>query len=154
MPESGEKAPEFTLPRDGGGKISLTDFRGHPVVLYFYPRDDTPGCTTEGKDFTAAASEFQTAGVTVLGVSKDSVESHDKFRDKHALEIILLSDAEGDVCESYGVWGEKKMYGKTFMGVERATFLIDARGDIARVWRKVKVDGHVDEVLAAARELT
>lgn len=153
MPESGEKAPEFTLPRDGGGKISLTDFRGHPVVLYFYPRDDTPGCTTEGKDFTAAAAEFQTAGATVLGVSKDSVEAHDKFRDKHALEVILLSDEEGDVCETYGVWGEKKMYGKTFMGIERSTFLIDSAGKIARAWPKVKVDGHAEEVLEAAKAL-
>jgi len=154
MPETGENAPDFTLPRDGGGKISLTDFRGHPVVLYFYPRDDTPGCTTEGKDFTAAADDFQAEGATVLGVSKDSVADHDKFRDKHGLSVILLSDEEGDVCETYGVWGEKKMYGKTFMGIERATFLIDGKGQIVRAWRKVKVPGHVDEVLAAVKELT
>lgn len=153
MPETGEKAPDFTLPRDGGGEISLTDFRGKPVVLYFYPRDDTPGCTTEGKDFTAAGEEFAAAGATVLGVSKDSVESHDKFRDKHGLSVILLSDENGSTSEDYGVWGEKKMYGKTFMGIERATFLIDADGTIARAWRKVKVPGHVDEVLDAVRAL-
>lgn len=154
MPESGENAPEFTLPRDGGGKISLSDFRGHPVVVYFYPRDDTPGCTTQSKDFTTAAAEFEAAGTTVLGISKDSVASHDKFRDKHELSVILLSDEDGDVCETYGVWGEKQMYGKTFMGIDRTTFLVDGTGRIARVWHKVKVPGHVDEVLEAVKGLT
>jgi len=157
MPETvikaGDTAPDFTLPRDGGGEIALKDLRGSPVVLYFYPRDDTPGCTTEGKDFTCAAEEFSAAGATVLGVSKDSVASHDKFRDKHGLSIALLSDENGDTCERYGVWGEKQMYGKTFMGVERATFLIDGEGKIARVWNKVKVPGHVDEVLEAVRAM-
>ena len=153
MPETGETAPDFTLPRDGGGEVSLSELKGAPVVLYFYPRDDTPGCTTEGKDFTAAGEDFKKAGATVLGVSKDSVASHDKFRDKHDLSVILLSDEGSDVCEAYDVWGEKKMYGKTFMGIDRATFLIDRDGKIARTWRKVKVPGHVDEVLEAVRAL-
>ncbi|MGH1424098.1 MAG: thioredoxin-dependent thiol peroxidase [Pseudooceanicola sp.] len=153
MPEAGDKAPEFTLPRDGSGEISLSDYAGQAVVLYFYPRDDTPGCTTEGKDFTCAAEEFANAGAVVMGVSKDSVASHDKFRDKYDLSVILLSDADGQTCEDYGVWGEKKMYGKTFMGIHRATFLIDGTGRLARVWRNVKVPGHVDEVLEAVRAL-
>ena len=153
MPDTGDTAPDFTLPRDGGGEVSLSDFAGKPVVLYFYPRDDTPGCTTEGKDFTASGEAFAEAGATVLGVSKDSVASHDKFRDKHGLSVILLSDENGDTCERYGVWGEKKMYGKTFMGIERATFLIGPDGQIARAWRKVKVPGHVDEVLDAVKAL-
>lgn len=153
IPEPGQTAPDFTLPRDGGGTVALSDFAGRPVVLYFYPKDDTPGCTTEALAFTAEAEAFAAAGATVLGVSKDSVKKHDRFRDKHGLGIALLSDEAGDVCERYGVWTEKSMYGKTYMGIERSTFLIDAGGKVARVWPKVKVPGHVDEVLAAVRAL-
>ncbi|PZQ52113.1 MAG: thioredoxin-dependent thiol peroxidase [Rhodovulum sulfidophilum] len=153
MPDTGDIAPAFTLPRDGGGQVSLADFAGKPVVVYFYPRDDTPGCTTEASDFTAEAAAFAALDVAVIGVSKDTVKSHDKFRDKHALAVILASDADGDTAERFGVWGEKSMYGKTFLGIERATFLIGPDGRIARVWRKVKVAGHAAEVLAAARAL-
>jgi peroxiredoxin Q/BCP len=153
MPEIGDPAPDFALPRDGGGTLSLGDLSGKAVVLYFYPRDDTSGCTTEALDFTARAEAFDQAGAVVVGVSKDSVAKHDKFRDKHGLGVILLSDEAGDVCERYGVWAEKKMYGKTFMGIERTTFLIDPEGVIRAVWRKVKVKGHADDVLEAARGL-
>ncbi|EAQ01458.1 AhpC/TSA family protein [Pseudooceanicola batsensis HTCC2597] len=153
MPAVGETAPDFTLPRDGGDPVTLSALRPDPVVLFFYPKDDTPGCTTENRDFTALGPEFEAAGARVLGVSRDTVEKHARFRAKHDLTTVLLSDAEGTVCEDYGVWGEKKMYGKTFMGITRATFLIDGDGRIARVWPKVKVAGHVDEVLAAVREL-
>ena len=153
MPETGDTAPDFTLPRDGGGEVTLSDLRPAPVVLYFYPKDDTPGCTTEALDFTARADDFAAAGATVLGVSKDTVAKHEKFAAKHGLGVALLSDAEGDVCERYGVWVEKKMYGRSFMGIERATFLIDGAGRIARVWLKVKVKGHADEVLDAVRAL-
>lgn len=149
--EPGQAAPEVRLPRDGGGEVSLADFAGQKVVLYFYPKDDTSGCTAEAIDFTARAAEFAAAGTVVLGVSKDSVRSHDKFRDKHGLGLILLSDAEGDVAERYGVWVEKSMYGRKYMGIERATFLVGPDGRLLRIWRKVKVPGHVDEVLAAAR---
>jgi len=149
----GDLAPEFTLPRDGGGEVALSDLRGTPVVIYFYPKDDTPGCTKEAIGFTELLSEFATAGATVLGVSKDSVAKHEKFIAKHKLEIALLSDEDSDMCERYGVWVEKNMYGKTYMGIERATFLVDTEGRIARIWRKVKVPGHVDEVLAALRGL-
>jgi len=149
----GDAAPDFTLPRDGGGTIALTSHAGHPVVLYFYPRDDTPGCTTEAQEFTSLAPEFAAAGAAVLGVSKDTVAKHDSFRDKHELGVALLSDAEDDVCERYGVWVEKNMYGKKSFGVERATFLIDGAGRIARVWRKVKAQGHAEEVLTAVRAL-
>ena len=153
MPNPGDTAPAFTLPRDGGGEVSLADFAGKPVVVYFYPRDDTPGCTTEALDFSAAAADFAALGATVIGVSKDSVKSHDKFRDKHGLGVILASDENGDTCERYGVWGEKSMYGKTFHGITRATFLVGPDGRIARSWPKVKVAGHVAEVLAAIRAL-
>ncbi len=149
----GDTAPDFTLPRDGGGEVSLADYKGRPVVLYFYPRDDTPGCTKEAIGFTERAEDFTAAGATVLGVSKDTVAKHDKFVTKHALGIVLLSDAESDVCERYGVWVEKNMYGRTSMGIERATFLIDGDGKVAQVWRKVKVPGHVDAVLDAVRAL-
>ncbi len=152
-PQPGDTAPEVTLPRDGGDTVSLADHAGKPVVLYFYPRDDTPGCTKEAIGFTEMGAAFAEAGAVVLGVSKDTVSKHEKFRDKHELGIALLSDAEGDVCERYGVWVEKNMYGKTSMGIERATFLIGADGKIARVWRKVKVPGHVEEVLDAVRGL-
>ncbi|WP_377506053.1 thioredoxin-dependent thiol peroxidase [Octadecabacter sp. R77987] len=151
--EIGDIAPAITLPRDGGDMVALSDYAGQNVVLYFYPRDDTPGCTKEAIGFTDMTAEFAAANTVVLGVSKDSVKKHDKFRDKHNLGVALLSDENGDVCERYGVWVEKNMYGKTYMGIERATFLIDPSGRIAQVWRKVKVPGHVDAVLAAARAL-
>ena len=150
---SGDTAPAVSLPRDGGDMVSLTDFAGQNVVLYFYPRDDTSGCTKEAIGFTEAAADFSAANTLVLGVSKDSVKKHDKFVAKHGLGVALLSDEEGDVCERYGVWKEKSMYGKTYMGIERATFLINADGRIAQIWRKVKVPGHVDAVLEAARAL-
>ncbi|MEI4197014.1 peroxiredoxin [Roseovarius sp. E0-M6] len=153
MTEISDIAPDFTLPRDGGGEIRLSDLRPAPVVLFFYPRDDTSGCTKEATAFTALADEFATAGVKVIGISKDSVASHDKFVIKHDLGIPLVSDEAGDTAERYGVWKEKKMYGKTFMGIERTTFLIDGDGRIAQVWRKVKVPGHAEEVLEAARAL-
>lgn len=153
MPETGDMAPDFTLPRDGGDEITLSSLKPQAVVLYFYPRDDTPGCTKEAIGFTEMGAEFAAAGATVIGVSKDTVAKHDKFIAKHDLGVILASDAEGDVCERYGTWVEKKMYGKTSMGIERATFLIDGTGKIARVWRKVKVPGHVEEVLEAVKAL-
>ena len=151
--EPGQPAPDFTLPRDGGGSVALAGLRGQAVVLYFYPKDDTPGCTLEAQDFTREAEAFASAGAVVLGVSKDSVQIHDQFREKYRLRIALLSDAGGDVCERYGTWVEKSMYGKTYMGIERATFLIDSSGRIARIWRQVKVDGHVAAVLAALADL-
>ena len=151
---TGDKAPKITLPRDGGTSVSLSDFAGQKVVLYFYPKDDTPGCTTEAIGFTEMATEFAAAGAVVLGVSKDPVKKHDKFVAKYELGIALLSDEDGDVCERYGTWGEKSMYGKTYMGIERATFLIGADGTISHIWRKVKVPGHVDAVLAAVKETT
>ena len=153
MIEEGQTAPDFTLPRDGGGSLTLSALRPKAVVLYFYPKDDTSGCTVEALDFTAHAADFEAAGAVVLGLSKDTVAKHDKFVKKHELGIALLSDAEGAVCEDYGTWVEKKMYGKSYMGIERATFLIDGSGKIARIWRKVKVPGHVAEVLEAAKSL-
>ena len=153
IPEPGTAAPDFTLPRDGGESVTLSAFQPGKVVLYFYPKDDTPGCTLEAQDFTARAAEFAAAGTTVIGISKDSVKAHDKFCKKHGLQIILASDEEGQTCEDYGVWAEKSMYGKTYMGIERATYLIGADGKIAQVWRKVRVPGHVEEVLEAARAL-
>ena len=153
MIDAGDTAPDFTLPRDGGGEVTLSALRPKAVVLYFYPKDDTSGCTFEAKDFTAAAEDFAAAGAVVVGLSKDSVKSHDKFLAKHSLNLILASDEESDVCERYGVWAEKSMYGKKYMGIERSTFLIDGSGKVARAWHKVKVPGHVDEVLAAAKAL-
>ena len=153
MSLEGQSAPDFTLPRDGGGEITLSGCRPRSVVLYFYPRDDTSGCTTEALDFTASLADFEAAGAQVIGVSKDTVAKHDKFIAKHGLGVALVSDAEGSTCEDYGVWVEKKMYGKTHMGIERATFLIDGTGVVRRTWRKVKVPGHVDEVLEAVRAL-
>ncbi|MFZ5751877.1 MAG: peroxiredoxin [Pseudomonadota bacterium] len=153
MIDAGDTAPDFTLPRDGGGSITLSSLRPGKVVLYFYPKDDTPGCTVEAIDFTARRDAFAAAGTTVIGLSKDSAASHDKFCRKHGLGIVLASDEAGHTCEDYGVWVEKSMYGKTYMGIERSTFLIDGTGRVARVWRKVKVDGHADEVLAAAQAL-
>lgn len=153
MISAGQTAPDFTLPRDGGGTVTLSALKPGKVVLYFYPRDDTPGCTLEAQDFTARQAEFASAGTTVIGMSKDSVKSHDKFCKKHGLGIILASDETGHTCEDYGVWQEKSMYGKTYMGIERTTVLIDGAGQVARVWNKVSVKGHADEVLAAAQAL-
>ena len=153
MVDTGDTAPDFTLPRDGGGALTLSALRPSRVVLYFYPKDDTSGCTKEAIGFTEAAADFAAADTVVVGVSKDSVAKHDKFINKHDLKVALVSDAEGDLCETYGVWVEKSMYGKTYMGIERATFLIDGEGRVAKAWRKVKVPGHVDEVLAAAKAL-
>ncbi len=151
--ESGQPAPDFTLPADGGRDITLSHLRGRKVVLYFYPKDDTSGCTREALDFTAAAAEFEAAGAIVIGVSKDTAEKHDKFIAKHGLEVTLVSDAQGDVCQRYGTWIEKSMYGRRYMGIDRATFLIDGEGTVRRVWRKVKVPGHVAEVLAATQAI-
>ena len=153
MPTTGQTAPDFTLPRDGGGTISLSGLRPGKVVIYFYPKDDTPGCTLEAIDFTAMGAEFAAAATTVIGISKDSVKSHDKFLKKHSLGIILASDEGGTTCEDWGVWVEKSMYGKIYLGIERATFLVDGTGKIARAWPKVTVKGHVNEVLAAAQAL-
>jgi peroxiredoxin Q/BCP len=151
--EVGTKAPEVTLPRDGGGTVSLSDFRGKAVVLYFYPKDDTSGCTKEAIGFSERAAEFEAVGAAVIGVSKDSVASHDKFKAKHALNFILASDDGNTVTESFGSWVEKSMYGKKYMGIDRSTFLIDGEGTIRQIWRKVKVPGHVDEVLASVKAL-
>jgi peroxiredoxin Q/BCP len=153
MISAGHPAPDFTLPRDGGASITLSSLRPGTVVLYFYPKDDTPGCTLEAQDFTARQAEFTAANTTVIGISKDSVKAHDKFCKKHGLGVILASDEAGHTCEDYGVWLEKSMYGKTYMGIERTTVLIDATGTVAQVWNKVSVKGHADEVLAAAKAL-
>ena len=152
-PAAGDTAPAISLPGDDGQTHDLAAMKGQKVVVYFYPKDDTPGCTKEAVGFTEKAADFAAAGTVVWGISKDTVAKHGKFRAKHDLGIPLLSDAEGDVCERYGVWVEKSMYGKTYMGIDRSTFLIDADGKIARAWNKVKVPGHVDEVLEAARDL-
>jgi peroxiredoxin Q/BCP len=151
--KAGDAAPDFDLPADGGARVRLADFKGKPLVVYFYPKDDTPGCTNEAKDFAEAMADFAKAGVAVLGVSKDSVARHDKFKAKYGLNFPLGADVDGVMVEAWGVWVEKTLYGRQYMGVDRATFLIDATGTIARVWRKVKVAGHVAEVLAAARAL-
>jgi peroxiredoxin Q/BCP len=151
--EIGDKAPDFTLSTDGNGKITLSKLREQKVVLYFYPKDDTTGCTAEACGFRDSFPKFGKVEATVIGISKDSVASHDKFKKKYELPFILASDSEGKVCESYGVWVEKSMYGRKYMGIERATFLIDEKGVIRGVWRKVKVPGHVDAVLAAAKAL-
>ena len=153
LPAVGDKAPDISLPRDGGEMVNLSDFAGKKVVLYFYPKDDTPGCTKEAIGFTESVDAFAALDTVILGVSKDSIKKHDKFVAKHDLKIALLSDEEGDVCERYGTWVEKSMYGKTYMGIERATYLIDADGNIAQAWRKVRVPGHVDAVLEAVRAL-
>lgn len=149
MVSQGDKAPDFDLPRDGGGRVRLSDFRGRPVVLYFYPKDDTSGCTKEAIAFTQHLGAFGERGAAVIGVSPDSAESHDAFKAKHGLEITLAADTDATVAKAYGVWVEKSMYGRRYMGVERSTFLIDGDGKVARVWRKVRVPGHVEEVLEA-----
>ena len=146
----GDKAPDFTMPTDGGGKVSLKDLKGKKRVLYFYPKDDTPGCTTEACGFRDALPDFSKVKAAIVGISKDSAASHDKFKTKFKLPFPLASDEDGKVCEAYGTWVEKSMYGKTYMGIERSTFLIDETGVIRNIWRKVKADGHAAEVLAAA----
>jgi peroxiredoxin Q/BCP len=153
MIRDGDKAPDFELPLETGEKLKLSKIKDKPVVLYFYPKDDTSGCTAEAKDFSSLAGQFRKAGMTVIGISPDSVESHQRFRKKHDLDIHLAADVEKAVAIAYGVWVEKSMYGRKYMGVERSTFLIDRGGRIARSWRKVKVSGHAQEVLAAAQGL-
>lgn len=149
----GSQAPDFSLPRDGGGTLSLSGFTGKPVVLFFYPKDDTSGCTAEAVAFSALADAFAAAGVVVIGMSPDPVKSHDKFVAKHTLSVPLAADEDKSTLEAYGVWKEKSMYGRKYMGVERTTVLIDAEGKIARIWDKVKVPGHADEVLEAVKAL-
>jgi peroxiredoxin Q/BCP len=149
----GQKAPRFELPRDGGGRLTLEDLSGRPVVLYFYPQDDTEGCTAEAIDFSRLKPEFEKAGASVIGVSPDSIKSHDKFKTKHRLTVDLASDEERKAVEAYGVWVEKTMFGRKYMGVERSTFLIGPDGNIARIWRKVRVRGHAEQVLDAVRNL-
>ncbi len=149
----GSKAPAFKLPRDGGGILSLADFKGRNLVIYFYPKADTPGCTRESIDFSKLRAEFSKAGTDILGVSADPVAAQDKFKQKHDLGIALLSDESRKIIEAYGVWGKKSMYGKTFMGIVRTTLLLGPDGRIAHIWRKVKVEGHAAEVLAAAKAL-
>lgn len=151
--EDGDAAPDFDLPDADGKHLKLSSLQGRSVVVYFYPKDDTTGCTAEAKDFTCLAPEFSRAKAVVLGISPDSVASHRKFQDKHGLDVRLLADEGHAVADAYGVWVEKSMYGRKFMGVERATFLIDKSGKIARCWRKVKVPGHAEEVLGAVRAL-
>ncbi|MEO3387388.1 peroxiredoxin [Mesorhizobium sp. CAU 1741] len=150
---AGDEAPDFDLPGDGGSRISLSAHRGSIVVLFFYPKDDTSGCTAEAVDFTRLKGEFESIGAVLIGMSPDSVKKHDKFKDKHGLTVTLASDEEKSTLEAYGVWVEKSMYGRKYMGVERTTLLIDKTGKIARVWEKVKVPGHAEEVLEAARAL-
>ena len=149
----GDKAPALTLPVSGGGELALSKLKGKPVVVYFYPKDNTSGCTKEAQDFQAAMPKFKKAGAEVVGVSKDTVASHDKFAAKYDLSFPLMSDAEGKACEAFGTWVEKSLYGRKYMGIERATFLIDAKGVVRNVWRKVKVPGHVEAVLAAVKAL-
>lgn len=151
--EPGDKAPSFSLARDSGGKVALKDFKGRVLVLYFYPKDDTSGCTAEAVGFTAKLKAFDKAGASIVGISKDSAAAHDKFKAKHELGVILASDPEGTACEAYGVWKEKSLYGRKFMGIERSTFLIDGAGRIAQVWREVKVPGHVDAVFEEVKAL-
>jgi peroxiredoxin Q/BCP len=152
-PVEGAKAPAFHLPRDGGGTVSLADYAGKKLVLFFYPRADTPGCTREAIDFTRLKGAFTEAGTEVLGISADTIKAQESFRNKHQLSIPLISDEQHEMLEAYEAWGEKSMYGRTFLGILRTTVLIGADGRIARVWRNVRVDGHADEVLAAAQAL-
>lgn len=153
MAEAGQKAPDFDLESDGGERIRLSKLKGKPVVVYFYPKDDTSGCTKEAQAFTSMSQDFAAAGARVIGISPDSVASHAKFRAKYDLGIDLVADPDRAAIEAFGVWVEKSMYGRKYMGVDRSTFLIDAKGKIARVWRKVKVPGHAEEVLEAVRAL-
>ncbi len=158
MIETGQTVPELSFEVSGGEvpegrQAKLSDWRGHPVVLYFYPKDDTPGCTREAQDFSALAEAFKALGVTVIGVSKDTAARHAKFAQKHGLSVILAADVDGELCEAFGVWVEKSLYGRNYMGIERATFLIAEDGKVARIWRRVKVAGHAESVLNAAKEL-
>ncbi|WP_431322339.1 peroxiredoxin [Rhizobium sp. YTU87027] len=150
----GTAAPDFDLPRDGGGRVSLGDFRGKPLVIFFYPKDDTSGCTAESLAFTALADEFEKAGAAVIGMSPDSVKCHDRFIKKHNLSVVLASDEEKTTLAAYGVWKQKSMYGRNFMGVERTTFLVREDGTIGTIWQKVKVPGHAEIVLAAVQNLS
>jgi len=147
----GDSAPDFNLPTNGGNMLNLADLKGKTVVLYFYPKDMTPGCTTESQDFRDAHKAFEDAGAIIVGASKDSVTRHDKFVAKHDLPFALVSDEEGTLCEDYGVWKFKKLYGREYLGIERTTFVIDGNGTIKNVWRKVKVKGHVEDVLQTVR---
>ncbi|HEX6442510.1 MAG TPA: peroxiredoxin [Stellaceae bacterium] len=149
----GDKAPDFTLPTDGSGSVTLSKLRGKPVVLYFYPKDDTSGCTAEACGFRDSFPDYGKTGATVVGVSRDSVASHDKFKKKYQLPFMLASDGEGKVTEAYGVWVEKSMYGRKYMGIDRSTYLIDKDGVVRGAWRKVKVPGHIAEVLKAVQAL-
>ncbi|WP_310619742.1 thioredoxin-dependent thiol peroxidase [Flexibacterium corallicola] len=151
--EPGALAPDFQLPTDGDGSFSLSDKKGSIVVLYFYPKDNTPGCTKESIAFSQLKPEFDALGASVVGVSPDTAAKHDKFKAKHELNVTLVSDTETTLCENYGVWVQKSMFGKKYMGVERSTFLIGADGHIAKVWRKVKVAGHAEDVLEAVKDL-
>jgi len=153
MLAEGDPVPDVTLIAMDGAAVSPADFRGQKLVLYFYPKDDTSGCTREAQDFTALAGEFEKAGTWILGVSKDSPERHARFATKYGLKVKLATDPDGSVCEAFGVWGEKSLYGRKYMGIDRATFLIDRDGTVAGVWRTVKVGGHAEDVLAAARAL-
>lgn len=153
MPQIGDIAPDFTLPGTDGAEVTLSSLRPKAVVLFFYPRDNTPGCTKEAVGFSALKDEFAAQNTIIFGISKDDMKSHHKFVEKQDLSVELLTDAESDVCEAYEVWKEKSMYGKTYMGIERSTFLIDGEGKIAQVWRKVKVPGHVDAVMDAVKAL-
>ena len=149
----GQPAPALDLPTDGGGRITLAALKGKPAVVYFYPKDDTPGCTTEGLDFSALSDQFAGANAVVIGVSRDAVKKLDRFKAKHNLKVVLGSDEDGVVTEAWGVWVQKKLYGREYMGIERATFLIDGAGVVRRVWRSVKVKGHAEQVLEAAQLL-
>jgi len=149
----GDPAPRFDLPTAGGGRVSLASFKGKRLVLYFYPKDDTPGCTQEALDFTAAADAFAAANTVIVGISRDPPSKHEKFASKHGLTMTLASDEPGEACEAYGVWVEKKLYGRVSMGIERSTFLVNEKGRLAAVWRKVKVARHVEDVKKALEEL-
>lgn len=150
MTDIGDTAPQFELPANNGGTVTMPP--GKPTVIYFYPKDDTPGCTNEAKDFTAVKNAFDELGVDIVGISPDPVAKHDKFAAKHDLDIVLAADEDKNVAQAFGVWVEKSMYGKTYMGIDRSTFLIDAKGIVVEAWRKVRVKGHVDTVLEAARK--
>jgi peroxiredoxin Q/BCP len=151
--EAGGRAPAFELPTDDGKTVRLADFAGRPAVVFFYPKDDTTGCSAEAKDFTRLAPDFRKAGVALLGISPDSIKKHQKFREKHELDVRLAADEDHAVAERYGVWVEKSMYGRKYMGIERSTFLIDGNGRVAEAWHKVKVPGHADAVLQSAKTL-
>ena len=149
----GDKAPDFTIATDGGGTFCLSEMMGHNVIIYFYPKDDTPGCTKEACEFRDSLPDFSKSSSKIIGISKDTVAKHDKFKSKYELPFALGADVEGAVCEAYGTWVEKSMYGRQYMGIERATFLVDKEGVVQGIWRKVKVKGHVEEVLAAVQNL-